>query len=395
MDRQLIIRPHADNFHVLFHNYMGPFEGRQIGKWLNLREIEDPPEDFDVESLQVGEYFMYHPMDRHPDLHALIPGDRLKDVAGAVDHFHVHVVEGDGILPELPPQQREEHSEFNYVEAIELAHQSVWSKGPMAVVQAFVIRAIPAVIVLTALLIGSRHWGDNRQDVGLAEVFARASRPVVQQGAFDRLWSPDHSHSLRTTISAVRCIEGEKLILEDGTVLRFLGMGEVRPMLEEAAMAGSLPRIEVDIIDNTARIAGIRAGKVIYGRGATLQQLARLGPTDAKPNRGNVPSKESWWQLDQIPDDASDALQGRRVSFVGTLERVDGAIELRAVGKRFRLRPVREFSRLDDFFDAVADGKAELTVDVVLDDFSPGGGVFAAGELYSISAQNYHIVARR
>ena len=108
MERKVEIHPESDAFRVVFHNYMGPFEGRQIGKWMRLEEVDPPNDDNGMGPLEVGQFYMWHAMARNPDLHALVRGDQLKLVATAVDHFHARVIDGDTFLPRLPEEEREQ-----------------------------------------------------------------------------------------------------------------------------------------------------------------------------------------------------------------------------------------------------------------------------------------------
>ena len=408
MDRQVVIRPHGDLFHVVFHNYMGPHEGRQIGEWLDLEEIESPEEDIGVGPLERGQFYLWHAMDRHPDLHALIGGGRLEKMAQAVDHFHVRVLKGNRFLPEVPPEHPPTaDSDPSYIEYLEAEHKPVWCKGPRAILQAVIMGAVPTVILVLALVIVFRHYGDHREEVGLDEVFRRASLATVQQSGIARIWNPDHSRELRTRISAVRYIEGEMLVLADGNVLEFAGIGEVRPVLETARAVGAAPRIDVDIEDHRVMVSGIRVGEQTFGEGVELSRVMKLPRTADMPDRtrnaGDAGIAE-WYQPDRLPlgdTGAMRALVDRRICLRGVLHNRDGVLELHCMnGEVFYVRPVGASASMDQFFEFFADGDTELKVDLVLTEVFRTGeqvrsGAIGSADLYSVSAQNYHMVAAR
>lgn len=402
MERQLIVRPEGDNFRVVFHNYMGPFEGRQIGKWLHLEEADPPDTEDGYGPIQLGQYYMWHAMQKNPDLHALVPGNQLKDVATAVDHFHVRVVEGEPFLPELSEEEREtppEPPETSYIELIEKEHQSVWTKGPKAIFFAFLWRAIPAAIIVLAVVVASRHFGDHRQEVGLDAIFAKAGAPVRTQSAMASFWNPDHSHELRSTITTVRCMTGERLILADGKVLRFAGMRDVAPMLEAARDNYAVPRMDIDIVDRKAMVQQIAVGEQIFGREVELIRLTKLPPTADAPIRSHRPLENQWLEVTNLVVESQEelrALVGQRISLLGTLKPDDDGYLFESAGGSLALLPVSENRGLGDFLTEFADGAVELRVDLVIDELLPAkSGHLGSGKFYSVSAQNYHIVARR
>jgi hypothetical protein len=402
MERQLVIRLEDSNFRVVFHNYMGPFEGRQIGEWLQLEEVEPPASEDGYGPLRIGQFYMWHAMQRHPDLHALVRGDQLEKVATAVDHFHVRVVEGAPFLPEVSPNQREtpqEQEPANYIAYIEKGHRSVWSKGPKAIFLAFLLRAIPAFIAIFATIVVMRHVGDHRRDVGLEAVFAKASAPTIEQSTIARFWNPDHSNELRTTITSVRCMVDERIVLADGSVVKLAGLGEVRPMLEAARDNNAVPKLEVDIVDQRAVIRRALVGAQQFGRTLELVKLQKLPPSADPPTRTRNPRDSEWLELPGLPlENRADlrALLGKRISLVGKLQPNGDSYRFRTSEAKLDLRPVRVWRDLENFLSEFADGRVELKVDLILQELSESGSEFVgSGEFHSISAQNYHIVARR
>lgn len=405
MDRQLVIRPHGELFHVAFHNYMGPFEGHQIGEWLGLEEIEPPEDEVGPEPLREGQYYLWHEMDRHPDLHALVGAGRLGDVARVIDHFHVRVIKGNRFLPEVEPEQPVvETPPPSYVEYIEEEHKPVWAKGPRAILHAVVAGAVPTILVVLALLVVSRHFGDHRDDVGLDEVFRRAQLDPVQQTAFQQFWNPDHSGELRTRLNSVCYIEGERVVLGDGNVLQFDGVGDVRRMMERARSVGIPPQIEIDLVDGRAEVVRIIVGDQELGQGTEIRQLARLPRTAGAPDRSNRANTAGWYQPTRLPlGDTPEMrdMEGRRLCLRGVLQNRDGVLELVCVeGERFWVEPVQTTPGLNAFIEYFADGQTDLSVDVVLDEVfrtsqQEATGVVGRGTLYSASAQNYHIMAAR
>jgi hypothetical protein len=405
MDRQVLIRPHGELFHVIFHNYMGPHEGRQIGEWLDLEEIDSPAEDIGVGPLKRGQFYLWQAMGRHPDLHALIGGGRLEKVAQGVDHFHIRVLKGNRFLPEVPHEHpAAAASDSSYIEYLENEHKPVWCRGPRAILQAVFMGAVPTAILLLILVILLRHFGDHRQEVGLDEVFRRANLPEVQQSAIMRIWNPDHSLELQARINAVRYIDNEMIVLADGHVLEFSGLGAARPMLEAARSVGVTPRVELEIRNHRVIVSGIFVGDRVFGAGTELTHLVRLPQSSEAPDRTRQAGRGEWYQPDRLPLGDTSAMReliGKRICVRGVLSEQDGILEVRCIeGEVFSLQSVRESKSMDQFLKFFADGNTELIVDLVLRDVFRTGkqeqtGIIGSADLYSVSAQNYHIVASR
>lgn len=405
MDRQIVIRPHGELFHVAFHNYMGPFEGHEIGKFLGLEEIDPPEEELGAEPLAEGQYYLWHAMDRHPDLHALVGPERLGEVAHVIDHYHMRVLKGERFLPEIEPEHPQpETPPPSYVEYIEEEHKPFWARGPRAMLHALVVGAIPTAIVLVALLLASRHFGNHREEVGLDEVFRRAQLPAVQQTALSHFWNPDHSRELRTKLSSVCYIEGERVVLGDGNVLQFVGVGDVRRMMEKARSVGIPPRIDIDVRDGEAWVVGVIIGDEVMARGTRIEQLARLPRTARIPDRSSRPNTPGWYQPARLPlGDTPEMrdLEGRQLCLQGVLEESDGKLELTCLdGERFDVGLAAASPGLNAFIDHFADGVTKLRVDVILDEVYRTGRQHETGRigrvvLHSASAQNYHILAQR
>lgn len=397
MDRQLVIRHRGPHFHVVFHDYMGEYEGHIIGKKLGLEEIPCPPDEVGPAALQPGQYYMWHAYDRHPDLHALMPADQLGRLSEAVEEFHVRVVEGAEALPELPEDRKPHYNTESYIERIEHEHMSAFERGPRAVIGAFVFRAIPALVVLLAVLVGSRHMSDSREPVSLGVLQERLAQPLVQQSSVARFWNPDRSNYLSTKVQSVRYYDGDRFMLSNGQLLELRGGEGIEPVLDAAQEIGTVPWIDVDREDGRARVAQVRVGDREFCRGCELVFLEKFKPSAEKPGRRfGEPKGNEFQVLPGLPPDPS-ALLGRRLALQqlrvtadgegGWFFASDGDQAVRLV--LARRSPVAE--ELLAF--AEANGE-EVVADMVLDTAGGPGGVVASGELYSLSMQGYHVVAR-
>ncbi|RKZ17577.1 hypothetical protein DRQ53_03050 [bacterium] len=384
---------------------MGPFEGHQIGEWLGLEEVEAPEHDPGPEQLEEGQYYLWHAMDRHPDLHALVNAAQLGAVAKAIDHFHVRVLKGNRFLPEAPADtEAPAPPPPSYIEMIEADHKPFWCRGPRAIVQAVVLGMVPTVIILVGSLIIARHVGDHRQVVGPDEVFRRASLAAVEQSALENFWNPDHSSELRTHIGSVCYIDGATVVLIDGQVLEFVGMRDVRPLFERARAAGSAPRMDIDIVDGRAMISGISVGGERTVAQAELVRNARLPSSSEAPARTRRVGTDRWYVPDRLPlgdTQAMRSLVGQKLCLSGTLQEVEGSLQIRCVnGELFYVDPVRDTPAMREFLAFFLSSGSELRMDVVLTEVFRTGqqeatGVIGRADLYSASAQNYHIVASR
>ena len=362
MQRELSVERRGEYFHVEFHNYMGPWEGHQIEKLLDLEEVEAPPDPADYASvLKPGQAYLWHAMDFDPALHALITEDKLPIVAQIVRDRRVKVVEGGDLLPEPPaahvkvePGENDE----SYVAYIEERHRSSWERGPKAVVGSFLLRAVPVVIVLFAIVVIGRHVGDKYETVPLGEMFARAGQPTVEQGTWDRWMNPDHSHLVRHEIRSIRYAAGETMILGDGQVLAFEGARDVTPWL--MSMQSRSAPIVVDAVasDGVLQVQQVTCGGEKIGGAMALTRVARLAESDGKPLRDATGDVESYRTVDRLEVDRDapvDELVGALVSVHGRVVREGERRVLRtASGAGIVLDTTRVAGKLVDHFGCEA-----------------------------------------
>lgn len=405
MDRQLAIHHLEDSYYVVFHNYMGPWEGHLIAKWIHCEEIDAPAEP-GPDALEVGQCFLWNPMDRHPDLHAKVPKRELLQLARAVEHFHVSVREGADALPEIPEELREVHNDASYIEYIDKQHEPVWQRGPRAVVNAFLIRAIPAVVVVFAMMVISRHMTEPYQDVELQAMFAMADRPAVEQSWIGGILDPDRSDRFRHRFHAVRFMEGNRILLADGTYFAFEGLKDVRPMLHAAQDNFTAPTIYARAEGGHLRVDEVRVSSESFARNTTLRMLAKFPPTNDEPARGAESSNFMFAKvrLPGLDDEAAVRdLADRRISVEGTLTVADdGGYILRSGTAGIRLAPSRHPGVAKALAEFSTTGDA-VRVDLVLEPYplrgaAPnrrGTGLLGSGQVYSMSVSNFHIVAQR
>ena len=385
MDRKLLVRRAGDHYHLNFHDFMGSFEGHAIGQRLALTEVENPG-PAGISALKPGQFYLQEVMGRHPDLHALVESERLADVVKTADHFHVAVVEGAELLPKLPPEALEKHLDVSFIEQIEKGHVSVWSQGPRAVTKAILIRAIPAAIVVYGIVVASRHMSTTREEVEIAELFRRAARPPAAQSWLSRTLAPDHSAELITSIAAVRFMEGEKIILKDGTVLLFSGMRDVRPMLEASRDALTVPKIDVTLAGGGVQVRAVRVGDQKFGAGSTLVLAERLPASADVGSRSGVDATTPA----ELVENRENFLD-QRVSLRGVLRSDSGAFvfDAEAAGPDLALKPMRAGHEVESVLAEFANAKTELIVDLAITAEEKDGRPLA--KLLVLSAQNYHL----
>jgi hypothetical protein len=415
MQRELTIEVHGELYHLRFHNYMGPWEGHQIEKALDLEEVEPPPDGESYESvLGPNQAYLWHEMDFDSDLHALVTADRLERVAQIVRDRDVEVLEGADLLPE--PPEGHLHVETSaatggsYVDYIEGRHRSVWERGPKAVAGAFLLRAIPVVIVVLLIVVIGRHTGEKYETVQLGQMFARAQSPAVQQGWWDALIDPDHSEMVRHEIRRVRYAAGPYMILADGHFLCFEGADEVMPWLNEMQFRSAPLIVDAVAGDGELRVARVRCGTEVLATDLVLERVARLAPSDEQPVRGPLAREAGFRKLDQLDLTAEagvDTLEGRSIALDGRIVREDGRHVLRTEGGTgVVLRMSSVDHELEEFVDAVTGRPCPVTLDLVVREVFPwtrrGEGptrrddqLLGVATIRSASAQNHHVVGRR
>jgi hypothetical protein len=407
VDRQLTIEPRGENFLLKFHDYEGPFEGHQITRELGVREVK-PPADGTPDALAPGEGFLVHAMDYHPDLVAVVTRDSLEPLVRLIDRHNVTVCKGKEHLPAL----HIEHPDENYIDYLEKLHVPVWHRGPKAVTGAILIRAIPALLVIGALVVASRHYGDHYRDVSVEELFAMTGQPRVEQSAIGNFFNPDHSHLVRIKVHSIRFMRDNRFIMADGNYLMVDGLDRIQPIFELAGMRSTAPTFDIDLQSGEALVQQLRLGDDVQARNVVLKRVAALGDSDAMPPRGGNGDNDGRFQeFSELPYDDTVTLEnvlGQKVSLTGTIVQEGQDYMLRmANGAKLVLDVSQATEPMHTFLAAFNDGSTEVEVDVVvrriydwrdrqMPERSRGETKFVGeATLYSASAQNYHIVARR
>ena len=413
MQRELTIERRGEFYHLRFHNYMGPWEGHQIERILDLEEVEPPPggEHYE-EVLGPNQAYLWHEMDFDPDLHALVTADRLERVAVLVRDRDVHVKEGSELLPEPPPtahvdyELRDDTPDGSYVALIEKRHESAWDKGPKAVAGAFVLRAVPAIVVILAIVVIGRHTGDKREVVPIGEMFRRAAAPTAEQGFLASVFDPDHSHLVRHEIRSVSYASGSRMLLGDGNYLSFEGAGQVMPWLTVASTRSSPLVVDATIVDGGVHVDQVTCADETLGKDLRLRYLGRLPAGDGAPSRGTQGREGMFQPVAGLPRRADDAqalrnLEGQRISVEGRLVREGDRLLLRTGdGTGLEVRAPGVTRKMQAFLDVFTDDPGPITVDVVVTEVRPrdervDASVVGEAEIYSASAQNYHVIGRR
>lgn len=394
MNRELTVERRGDLFHLVFHDYMGPWEGHQIEAILDLEEVEPPdPGVSDDDVLGANQAYLWHPMEFQPELHALVTEDRLPRVAQIVRDRDVEVIAGADLLPE-PPAERihvdpgaGEGAE-SYIARIEERHRSTWDRGPKAVAGAFLLRVVPLLLVIYAIVLIGRHTGDHHEAVTLNEMVARSRTPLVHQTAWERWNDPDHSHLVRTQIRRILYAHGETMIVGDGDVLDFAGAGDVEPWIDRARMTSSPLVIDAVAADGRIHVEGIRCAGKILATDLDMQRIVHIPGSQSPPRRDTTGAPGTFVRIEGLGEGGSiEHLDGQCICVDGTIERVGTRRVLHtADGCEVTLDLSGCGSRLADFVDALAGRDCPVTVDLEVD--GPRARVM------SVSAQNHHVVAR-
>lgn len=418
MDRQLTIRREGERYHLIFHNFQGPFEGRQIADFLELQEVDPPSEEDHEKAPGLNQFFLWDAMGFHPDLHSQVDEDKLPHVAELVKRMHLHVMEGEEYLPEaaapnagLKGSQTDLPEHHSITEELEKLHESVWHKGPKEIAKAFVIRLVPLAIIIFLGMIVMRHIGDPYTEMSMKDAWHVAKTPVPEQGAFDMLWNPDKSHMVRVKLSSANYAGGNRVICADGDVLRFEGVHDIRGVLKQASGYSGLPEIDAEAQQGRLQIRKMTAGNTILLSQGTIVRDEILPRTAPKPSRAAVGSENGFWDYDAFDLDDKWSLEeaaNRRVSLEGIVVKQDTVRVLRfGNGAGVKLNLDKEGTPSDKLLALFEGDPGTIQVDGILttvypleNDQDPARSRQASklvGELtvYSVSAQNYHAVDRR
>lgn len=419
MKRELSIERRGDLFHVRLHKYMGPWEGHQIEKVLDLEEVPPPPDGEQYEQvLGPNQAYLWREMSFDPEMHALITADRLDRLAIFVRDREVTVLAGAEFLPEPPPQAhlqfeaKDDTPEGSYIAAIDKRHESVWQQGPKAVIGALLVRAIPLAIVVFAIVVAGRHYGDKYNVVGIDEMFARAQRPAAEQSSVSRLIDPDFSHLVRTEVRTVSYASQNRMLIGDGNYVAFEGASEVMPWLNRASMNRQPIVLQAASSDGTVRVQEVRCGGDVLGRGLVLRRIAKLPTGDTAPSRTNTEQNGSFWIVGSLPvardaDAALEQYRGKRLCLEGSLVREGDQLVLRARdGSGVWLDDANVLPKMRSFVAAFTGEPGPVMVDVQLQTVFPWSDradptrqrentrIAGIASLRSASAQNYHVHGR-
>ena len=86
---------------MVFRDFLGHYDGDAIGRRLGLDEVPSPEHGPPLNGLARGQFYLWQPMSRHPELHALMTRDGLQEVAKIVRDYHFDVTRGAELLPKV------------------------------------------------------------------------------------------------------------------------------------------------------------------------------------------------------------------------------------------------------------------------------------------------------
>jgi hypothetical protein len=259
-------------------------------------------------------------------------------------------------------------------------------------------------------VVAARHLGDHHQAVSASTLMARAEQPLIPQGRLAWLVDPDHADQVRLALRGVRYIEAQRLILADGSYVELLGAGDLRAHFEQARELRLAPHLDARIRDGRIRVERLAAGERDLWTGGELVRHAWLGASDPQPARSHHGSDRVFAVVRSIPfDDRSviEGLVGRRISVSGRLERCGERLVLRLDGGTGIRLAMPAAERLRRCLAAFEEPPVELRVDLVLGGVAPWRDrqhpecsrgttrIIGEAEVYSLSAQSYHVIARR
>ncbi|HKI83960.1 MAG TPA: hypothetical protein VKA63_06460 [Candidatus Krumholzibacteria bacterium] len=421
MNRQFSIRKEGEHYHLTFHNYQGPAEGKRIADWLGLEATDPPSEEAHEQAPGLNQYFLWQPMSFHPDLQALVEKEKLPKVAQLVKRMRATIMEGKELLPDLSsmpgtPAAKvgaaapvpEHHS---LTEEMEQLHERVWHRGPKAVVQALVIRAVPTLILVLAAILMYRHMGDHYTEMSLEDALRQANEPIVSQSALGKFWNPDYSHHIRVPITSANFTGGSRVICEEGDVLHFEGVADIRAILKRAADYTGLPRVDALAHEGVLEIHRLTAGGNALLSSGVLTRESRLPRSAEKPKRvspGITDGFQNYEMLDPEDEIGLNALSGVRISLEGLVKKEDAGMTLRFKnGAGVVLHPRQEGTACDHLLHLFVDDPNTIQVDGVLsrvyllvdreDPLHSRRSTRLVGDfaVYSASAQRYHAVDQR
>ncbi len=305
----------------------------------------------------------------------------------------------------------DEHAQPSILRSLEERHLADLEHKPGAVLRAVVIWLVVIVVGGGGLLLASRHLKDHHQRVSVDEIFVRAARPPVSQSALRRLLAPDYSCLVKTELRGVRFLDGERLVLADGSFLQLTGVGDLKTLLGGCASEKGPPVVHATIAGGKVQVERLLCGAQPVAKGGELQRVAKLDPTAAPPQRSASPSPGVFHEFTALPLEHDELLQGTIgawISLKGNLKEEGGRLTLRmADGAGLVVSEAREGSSVDRFLKAFAGQTSPVQLDLVVGGVYPWDDprdpqhsrkqVHLAGEavVYSASAQNYHAADRR
>ncbi len=421
MDRQLRIRRHNGHYHLIFHNFQGPHEGKQIGGYLGLELVDPPSEAQHEQPPGLGQYFLWQAMSFHPDLHALVAEDRMPRVADLVQRMHIHVIEGEELLPqadgnttaweEAGKRAQPVHEHISMTEEMEKLHERAWHRGPKAMVSAFLIRAVPVAVIILIGIILYRHLGNHYHTVEIREALRQAAQPRTEQSALEKFWKPDYSHMVHMQLRSANFAGGQRVICQNGDVLQFEGAHDIRAVLKKASEYSGLPQIYGEARDKAIYVQKLTAGNAILLKNVVLRRVESLPKCAPKPKRVSPGNTDGFQEFDELdPDDqlGLDAVAGKRISLEGTVRQEEQGRVLRFEnGAGVVLVTTKKNTPCDRLLKLFIGDPSTLQVDGILQKVYPlvdrkdpahsRKKTRLIGEflVYSASAQHYHAVDRR
>lgn len=178
-----------------------------------------------------------------------------------------------------------EEQHEDYVQMIMERHKPLAQRGGGAIARAILVPVVIAVIILAVVWVVLVQVGDSYSPATFSDVIRQARKPLVEQNAVQRLFTPNSDHLKTLAVPQVLYAGKSDMVLPGGYHVRLEGVTNLRDHFKRARAMGSAPMFKLNCHDRAIHVDRLMIVDEIGFADADMRIVQKLNLLKRMPER--------------------------------------------------------------------------------------------------------------
>lgn len=300
----------------------------------------------------------------------------------------------------------ERPEEQDYVQMIMDRHKPLKERGGGAIARAIVVPIVIILIILAVVWVVLVHAGDSYRSATFTEVFRQARKPLVEQNAIQKLFTPNYDHLKSLAVPQVLYAGRSDMVLPGGYRVRLEGVTDLRDHFRRARELRSAPVFKLSCHDRRIHVDRLMIVDEIGLADTEMTFVEKIDLLDRMPDRS---TKNELGKIRRAPQFAYDdentfkKFVGSTIAVAGKPRRDEDRWVLEGNNWKMVLLFPPEAQSLTTILELAIQSDEPLMVDVVLNKTYPWTNrrnlqesrketqIIGEGTMVSASLQGLHV----